>query len=83
MKFRNLALAIATSALLQTLAFADDYGDAIRASFIRDLNHEIAARYLPSARVEADPLDVIDVVLRGEKPVASRKLSLDHLANGY
>lgn len=48
MKFRNLALAIATSALLQTLAFADDYGDAIRASFIRDLNHEIAARYLPS-----------------------------------
>ncbi len=67
MKLRNLALTVAAATLLPSFAFADDYGDAIRASFARDsrdFSHEFAATYSPTARAEVDPLDIINVVLR-------------------
>lgn len=56
MKIRNLVLALTTAALLPTFAYADNDTDAIRASFDRILDHEVAVEYAQAAKVDADPL---------------------------
>lgn len=68
MKLRNSSLTVPTATFLHSLAFANAYGDAIRAAFNRDFGHEFAARHSPPARIEVDALDAIDVGLR-DKPV--------------
>ncbi len=70
MELRKLAIALAMVAL-PAVAHADEYGDSIRASFVRDISHQPAVTVYTPAIAEADPLDIVDAVLRGERSVGS------------
>ena len=63
MKLSNFAVALSMAALLPTFANAGDNMDTISASFDRDINREYSVRYVPSTLTNADPLDMVNVVL--------------------
>lgn len=64
MKFKTSILSLAAVALLPNFSFAST--DAITASFERDLQHTVAVQVVAVAKVEADPLNFINITLNAE-----------------
>lgn len=64
MKFKTSILSLAAVALLPNFSFAST--DAITASFERDLQHTVAVQVVAVAKVEADPLNFINITLNTE-----------------
>ncbi len=81
MKLRNLTLAFTAAVLLPTFAYAGNDTDAIRASFVRDLNHGGSTRefVLIAIRANAKPLGASNTVGELEQILLSfnRSLSLE------
>ncbi|MBK8660105.1 MAG: hypothetical protein IPN22_14865 [Bacteroidetes bacterium] len=64
MKFKTSIFSLAAVALLPNFSFAST--DAITASFERDLQHTVAVQVVAVAKVEADPLNFINITLNTE-----------------
>lgn len=64
MKFKTSIFSLAAVALLPSFSFANT--DAITASFERDLQHTVAVQVVAEAKVEADPLNSINITLNTE-----------------
>lgn len=64
MRFKTSILSLAAVTLLPNFSFAST--DAITASFERDLQHTVAVQVVAVAKVEADPLNFINITLNNE-----------------
>jgi len=64
MKFKISIFSLAAVALLPSFSFAST--DEITASFERDLQHTVAVQVVAEAKVEADPLSLINTTLNTE-----------------
>ncbi len=79
MKLSKFALALTSALWLQTIAFANEDTDAIRASFYRDLDRNATASIAASGRADAYPPNGIYLLDQPDQLLASfeRTLALE------